>query len=124
MVNTIKNAHDVHYSSAIAKRILSGVRAGRSLVSICRDDDLPDESSVRYWVQRDHRGFTVRYHRARIAGLTERATRRAAIIERILVELSEGRTLRSICRDKGMPPYTTFLGWIARNPKDYDVARM
>jgi hypothetical protein len=123
MGDTARKSAEVRYTAAIAERILQGLSAGRSLTSICADDGLPTESAVRYWVQRDYRGFAARYRRARMAGNTALATRRAAIIDRILDELLDGRTLRAICRDEGMPPYTTFLSWIAEDHARYDLAR-
>jgi len=123
MPGTPKRAADVRYSTVIAQRILRELRTGRSLRSICAHDDLPTESAVRKWVQTDRNRFAARYLRARTAGDRALAKRRAKIMDRILDQLASGRTLYGICRDKGMPPHNTVLGWAAEDRPSYDLAR-
>jgi hypothetical protein len=36
----------------------------------------------------------------------------AEIGQRILEELASGRTLRNVCRDDGVPPHNTVMGWV------------
>ena len=38
---------------------------------------------------------------------------KAAVMEHVLSELANGRSIRSICADEGMPPRTTVRGWMA-----------
>ena len=48
------------------------------------------------------------------------------IEKRILKEISEGKSLNSICRDKDMPDRTTIHSWIKKDPNfqiRYDEAR-
>ena len=53
----------------IAVKICRRLAAGESLRSICRDEALPHESTVRAWVVDDHKGFSTQYARARDIGL-------------------------------------------------------
>lgn len=57
------------YTPEIAKSICERLSAGESLRSICRDDEMPSEVSVRRWVVEDREGFSAHYARARDAGL-------------------------------------------------------
>jgi hypothetical protein len=48
------------------------------------------------------------------------------LVDRILDRLGETESLRSICRDPGMPSVRTVLGWVATRPefrRQYDLAR-
>jgi terminase small subunit-like protein len=71
---------------------------------------------VREWVTRDREGFAARYRRAREAGRAKAGRPTpytAATAERILRELSGGRSLGDVCRDDGMPGRGTVRhsGW-------------
>lgn len=57
------------YSKALADRICKRLAAGESLRSICRDDKMPSESTVRRWALEDMRGFSAQYAQARDLGL-------------------------------------------------------
>ncbi len=59
----------VRYSPEIAKEILDRLAAGESLLGMCREEHLPDESSVRGWVTYDYNGFRKPYQVARDCGL-------------------------------------------------------
>lgn len=52
---------------------------------------------------------------------------RAAIGERVCDELAKGRTLRSVCRDAGMPDPSTILRWVLADAdgfgENYRLAR-
>jgi transposase-like protein len=37
----------------------------------------------------------------------------AEIAQRILRELTRGRSLRAVCRDQGMPPHSTVRQWVS-----------
>lgn len=104
------------YTAEIAERILRELADGRTLVEACDGDDMPSANTVRNWVRDDHEGFRVRYRQARDAGHA-RARRSAPytteLAERILAELREGRSLRDVCRDDGMPTSGTVLDWEA-----------
>jgi terminase small subunit-like protein len=52
----------------LAARILQRLRSGASLRTTCRPDDMPDESSVRGWIEYDTDGFAEKYAKARTAG--------------------------------------------------------
>lgn len=44
---------------------------------------------------------------------------RAAVGERVCDELAKGRTLRSICREGGMPDPSTVLRWVLADPDGF-----
>lgn len=52
------------YSEDLASTILERLACGESLRAICRDESMPDRSSVMRWAVRDDR-FRVRYTHAR-----------------------------------------------------------
>jgi terminase small subunit-like protein len=102
------------YTSAIAERILAELSNGRPLERICRDPGMPSSTTVRQWVVENRDGFTARYSRlkrAGAAGTGRPTTYRSDIADRILFELSEGRTLAAVCRDPGMPAEGTVWQW-------------
>ncbi len=53
------------YTKEIAAEICRRLAEGESLRAICRDDDMPPESTVREWVLDDREGFAAHYARAR-----------------------------------------------------------
>lgn len=57
------------YTPELAAEICERLAAGESLRAICRDDDMPAESTVRSWVVADVEGFAAHYARARDDGL-------------------------------------------------------
>ena len=57
------------YNQAIADEICERLAAGESLRSICRDEHMPPDQTVRNWVVYDESGFAVQYTRARDTGL-------------------------------------------------------
>jgi hypothetical protein len=60
------------YTEEVAEHILEQLAAGRTLRSIClQDDDMPSCSTVRTWVIDNREGFAPRYARARIIGAME-----------------------------------------------------
>jgi hypothetical protein len=52
------------YSAEIAQIICKRIAKGESLRAICRDNGMPDESTVRIWAINDHDGFFPHYARA------------------------------------------------------------
>ena len=59
----------ITYTPEIAAEICERLAKGETLRSICRDDHMPDESSVRQWVLDDRHGFAPQYTLARDKGL-------------------------------------------------------
>lgn len=56
------------YSPEIAAEICSRLADGETLRSVCRDEKMPSESTVRGWALNDHEGFSAQYARAREIG--------------------------------------------------------
>jgi len=102
------------YTPAIAERILAELSDGRPLERVCRDPGMPSSTTVRQWVVENRDGFAARYARFKQsgrAGTGRPTTYTAEIAERILFELTEGRTLADVCRDPGMPAEGTVWQW-------------
>jgi len=57
------------YTPELAAKICERLAAGESLKTICSDDDMPSEATVRGWVIDDKEGFAAPYCRARDVGL-------------------------------------------------------
>ena len=53
------------YTAEIAEAICGRLAAGESLRTICEDDGMPDESTVRQWAIENREGFSPHYARAR-----------------------------------------------------------
>ena len=56
------------YTDDLAEEICRRLAEGESLRSICRDEHMPDESSVRGWANNDEHPFAPQYARARETG--------------------------------------------------------
>lgn len=56
------------FSEALAKDICARLAEGRTLRDVCRDDDMPHESTVRHWAVEDRGGFYTQYAKAREIG--------------------------------------------------------
>ena len=56
------------YTPEAAERILTELAKGRTLRSVCRDEGMPYESTVRGWAMDDREGFAAQYARAREIG--------------------------------------------------------
>jgi hypothetical protein len=53
------------YTDAIADKICARLANGESLVTICKDKDMPCRAAVQRWLQEDrHKGFIDKYARA------------------------------------------------------------
>jgi hypothetical protein len=105
------------YTAEIAKRLLDELAAGRPLDAVCHDDDMPPRSTVRQWVSDDREGFAARYREAKKRAKTDVRPGRPPVYttesaERILEQLSAGRTLADICGDPGMPVPGTVWQWM------------
>ena len=55
-----------HYNIEIASEICARLSSGRSLRSVCRDEDMPSERAVFLWLAK-HEDFVQQYARAREA---------------------------------------------------------
>lgn len=56
------------FNQDTADKICARLAEGESLRSICRDDGMPAESTVRLWAMEDVNGFAAQYTRARELG--------------------------------------------------------
>lgn len=57
------------YTQDIADAICERLADGESLRAICRDEGMPQESTVRLWALEDREGFSAQYTKARDIGL-------------------------------------------------------
>lgn len=57
------------YSADVAAAICARLSKGETLRSICRDPDMPEDSTVRTWALDDREGFYAHYTKARDLGL-------------------------------------------------------
>lgn len=56
------------FTPELAGTICDRLASGRTLRDVCRDDDMPDEKTVRTWALEDRGGFSPQYARAREIG--------------------------------------------------------
>jgi hypothetical protein len=56
------------YTPELADLICERLADGRTLRDVCRDEDMPTESTVRTWANDDREGFYAQYARAREIG--------------------------------------------------------
>jgi hypothetical protein len=56
------------FSEELATRICERLAAGETLIAVCRDEEMPAESTVRAWALEDREGFSAKYARAREIG--------------------------------------------------------
>jgi hypothetical protein len=99
----------------LADRIVAGIRAGRYVEDICRDEGMPCSDTVSRWIQEDRDGFGARCREARAIGHGRPGQVRYSpeIVEAFLAELMASRDLVEVCADPGMPSLTTINRWIA-----------
>jgi hypothetical protein len=57
------------YTQELADAICARLAQGETLKSICRNDGMPDDATVRTWALNDYQGFYPRYACARQLGL-------------------------------------------------------
>jgi len=65
--DALRTGRPSDYTPELANQICDRLAAGQSLREICRDDDMPHESTVRKWAVEDREGFYTQYARAREA---------------------------------------------------------
>lgn len=68
-----KRGRPVRHTKAVADHICARLASGETLRAICRDEDMPPESTVRQWYVDDRNGFAAQYARARDIGLDSMA---------------------------------------------------
>ena len=56
------------FTEELAARICERLAGGESLLSVCEDEGMPAESTVRLWALEDRDGFSAKYTRAREIG--------------------------------------------------------
>lgn len=61
-------AREPTYGADVLEVVLARLRQGETLRAICRDEGMPDHSTVLEWVRDDRDDFANRYARAREAG--------------------------------------------------------
>ncbi len=114
------------YSREVADRICALMRAGQSVVAICRMPGMPRDRTVRDWVQKDRDGFAARY-KAAVGNTSPDGCYSEELATLIFTELAKGRTLQEVCRQPGMPNPSTVLRWAQRDfngfAEDYRIAR-
>jgi transposase-like protein len=110
------------YTPEIADRILQEVALGRAVRDICAEPGMPCQKTIENWVEDDIDGFAARYRAAREAGepLREYPTRYTPeLADKIVGEVTSGKTLTDVCREPGMPSITTIKHWVADNRADF-----
>jgi hypothetical protein len=63
-----KKGRPTVYSEKLGQEICRRLAAGETLRSVCRDEDMPPESTVRGWAIDEKLGFSAQYTRAREVG--------------------------------------------------------
>ncbi len=76
------------YSEAVANEICDRLADGESLLSICTDEHLPSERSVRTWAYNEDHPFSPKYARARELGYLRMADEILAIADDATLDLS------------------------------------
>jgi hypothetical protein len=103
------------YTAELADRILQELARGCTMKEICAEPGMPCVDTVRQWADDDIDGFAARYSEARETGapLVHYPTRYTAeLAERIVAEVTSGRTLAELCSEPGMPNRKTIrTGW-------------
>jgi hypothetical protein len=128
----------VRYSEELGAEICARVAAGESVAAICRDEGMPNATSVHDWSRKDPE-FGEAY---RAAARQAQLDRRRADVERfarardnrgrwstytpemgveICARIAEGQTLVAIAADPAMPCAATILNWARRVPEFADA---
>jgi hypothetical protein len=112
------------YAPETVERFLGELMIGRSLVEICGDPDMPDHTTVNRWVANDRDGFAARYRHAREIGHLRNSSVAYSpeIVDQILAELMNGRSLHDICSAPDMPAASSVHQWV-RDDREGFTAR-
>ena len=80
------------YTQILADTICARLAATESLRAICRDPEMPNNSTVMRWLKEDkHPGFQEQYARGREVGLDSMADEILEIADQLLPKLRDGR---------------------------------
>lgn len=80
------------YTQTLADTICARLAATESLRAICRDPEMPNNSTVMRWLKEDkHPGFQEQYARGREVGLDSMADEILEIADQLLPKLRDGR---------------------------------
>ena len=114
------------YPSADALALVERVRAGERLTDLV-NAGRPDRAALNAW-KRISPDFAERLAAATRASRALRRVRRGdgppydeATGDAIVIRVRHGETLRQVCRDPAMPPFTVVSRWRRRHP-DFDAA--
>ena len=120
----------VRFSAKLARRVCARVGSGESMVSICRDADMPSRSTLTVWARTLPRfGRALRRAQA-MGGWSGVGSGRGAqppsgydevAAREIFARLCEGEALTAICADPGMPGTSSVYRWRDAEP---EFARM
>jgi hypothetical protein len=103
------------YTEEVAAEICLRLSKGESLLSICSEDTMPDESTVRMWAVDDYQGFYTKYARARDIGLEHHAD----LIIKLADEIRPGQ--RTVSKATGME--ITELDQVERSKLQIDARK-
>jgi len=115
----------VRFSAKVGRAICARVAAGETVQAICRDEGMPNRSTVTAWAKAWPR-FRQVLGRARTLGGwdPERGGRRSGYCEvtamEVFARLCEGEPITAICADPAMPSHSTVMRWRDAEP---DFAR-
>lgn len=82
----------VRFSKELAERICADLASGMTLRAVCRQSNMPTQSTVLGWVEEDRCGFAVQYARARERGY--------AVMAEEIIEIADDGTNDYVVRAK------------------------
>lgn len=105
----------VAYSARLARSICARVADGESVAAICETPGMPSDRAVSRWL-RQYPRFAVLMEKARRAGGVLARSRQLStydpiVAAEILERISAGETLVAICRDPGLPAFSSVYRW-------------
>lgn len=105
---------EVRFSLEVARAVCARVASGESQVSICGDPSMPSRASVLRW-SKERPKFAKALAKAKAVGGRKAngypSTYCAATAHEIFERMCEGEGINSICRDPGMPAFSTVYYW-------------
>jgi hypothetical protein len=131
----------VTYSDKVAWEVCARVAAGERVLAICRDAHMPNPCTITDWRRRRPefaeallaalRAARYRKRRAELARAMRPRDGRGVWSSytseqgaEICRRLTEGESLKAICRSEGMPCYSTVLNWARAVPAFGDAYAM
>lgn len=123
------------YAPELGQAICARVEGGESLISICREPQMPCRNTVRNWTRLYPQFGASLFGAMKSARTAERlgdrerwdaheaarlprgwgSTYSRAVGETICLRLAHGESLTSIGRDPALPTYATILRWVQRH---------